>query len=255
MKISYSHRFFVLIITIFSALSFLPGSLASLDEVYGVVTNVIDGDTFDLRIEKADSRIENSVERITLADVRSPDMKTVKGPAARDFTYAVLMNKRVYLDIDNYSSHGRDDEDRLIAVAYLAGAYGQPIPYPNFNLLLTDAGHAILANQTDNEFDPKDWQGEYNSENGSFDPLQRVEEDLRERLKDSLQGSGQDQQELQNDEWQNGSQNDLLSRIEDAAGERLDRAGQAAWDWLKTEITNTSLELVNSSLEQALNRS
>ena len=254
-KISYRHRFLVLIITIFSALSFLPGSLASLDEVYGVVTNVIDGDTFDLKIEKADSRIENNVERITLADIRSPDMKTVQGPAARDFTYAVLMDKRVYLDIDNYSSHGRDDEDRLIAVAYLAGAYGQPIPYPNFNLLLVDAGHAILANQTDNEFDPKDWREEYNSESGSSDSLQRVEENLRKRLKDSLQGSSQDQQELQNDGLQNGSQNDLLSRIEDAAGEELDKAGQAAWNWLKAEITNTSRELLNSSLDRALNRS
>ncbi|MEL5891495.1 MAG: thermonuclease family protein [Methanothrix soehngenii] len=136
-----------MILTIFSVLSLLPGSSASPDEVYGVVTNVIDGDTFDLRIEKADSRITDSVERITLADVRSPDMKAIQGPAARDFTYAVLMDKRVYLDVDDFN-RGQDDEGRLIAVAYLAGAYGQPIPYPNFNLLLVDAGHAILATQT-----------------------------------------------------------------------------------------------------------
>ena len=257
LKISYLSRFFLLIITIFSALSLLPGSLASLDEVYGVVTNVIDGDTFDLRIEKADSRIANSIERITLADVRSPDMKTVKGPAARDFTYAVLMNKRVYLDIDNYSNHGRDDENRLIAVAYLAGAYGQPMPYPNFNILLVDAGHAILVNQTDNEFDPKDWKDDMSqdkkSQDSNSDPLQTVEEDLRERLKGNLPGSGQEQ-EIENDGLQNGSQNDLLTRIEDAAGKELDRATRAAWYWLKSEITNTSQELVNSSLDRALNR-
>lgn len=263
LKISYLCRSLLLIITIFSALSFLPGSLASLDEVYGVVTNVIDGDTFDLRIEKADSRITNSIERITLADVSSPDMKTVQGPAARDFTYAVLMNKRVYLDIDDFSNQGRDDENRLIAVAYLAGAYGQPMPYPNFNILLADSGHAILVNQTDNEFDPKDWKDdmsqysksqESSSQESSSDPLQRVEEDLRERLKGGLQGSDQEK-EIENDGLQNGSQNDLLSRIEDAAGEELDRATRAAWDWLKTEITNTSQELVNSSLDRALNGS
>lgn len=245
---------FVLILTAFSFFSLLPGSLASPDEVYGVVTNVIDGDTFDLRIEKADSRIENSVERIALADVRSPDMKTIKGPAARDFTYALLMDRRIYLDVDDFNQ-GRDGEGRLVAVAYLAGAYGQPIPYPNFNLLLVDSGHAVLDNQADNEFDPKDWREGTSSESSSSDPLQKVEESLRERLEESLNTSGQDQQGQQNDIGQKGSQNDLLSRIEDAAGERLDRAGQAAWDWLKAEITNTSLELVNSSLDRALNHS
>ncbi len=263
LKISYHCWFCLLIITIVSALSLLPGSLASLDEVYGVVTNVIDGDTFDIRIEKADSRITNSIEGVTLADVSSPDMKTVKGPAARDFTYAVLMNKRVYLDIDDFSNQGRDDENRLVAVAYLAGAYGQPMPYPNFNILLVDSGHAILVNQTDNEFDPKNWKDdmsqdnksqESNSQDSISDPLQRVEEDLRERLKGNLPGSGQEQ-EIKNDGLQNGSQNGLLSRIEDAAGEELDRATRAAWDWLKSEITNTSQELVNSSLDRALNGS
>jgi len=278
LKISYHCRFCLLIITIFSALSLLPGSLASLDEVYGVVTDVIDGDTFDIRIEKADSRITNSIEVVTLADVSSPDMKTVKGPAARDFTYAVLMNKRVYLDIDDFSNRGRDGENRLVAVAYLAGAYGQPMPYPNFNILLVDSGHAMLVNQTDNEFDPKDWKDDMSqdsesqdsesqdsnsqgsnsqdskSQHSSSDPLQRVEEDLRERLKGNLPGSGQEQ-EIKNDGLQNESQNGLLSRIEDAAGEELDRATRAAWDWLKSEITNTSQDLVNSSLDRALNGS
>ncbi len=258
--LSRSHflRFLILILAFFSVLAFLPGSSASPDEVYGVVTNVIDGDTFDLRVEKADSRIENSEERITLADVRSPDMKTIPGPAARDFTYAVLMDRRVYLDLDDHSEQGRDGEGRLVAVAYLAGAYGQPISYPNFNLLLVNAGHALLANQTDNEFDPKDWE-KASPESSRSDPLQEVEESLRERLSESLENSGRDQQDLKNDGLQNDSQNDsqngLLSRIEEAAGERLDRAGQAAWDWLRAEITNTSLELVNSSLDQALNRS
>src|SRR5690606_30100718 len=130
-----------------------------------------------------------------------------------------------------------------------------PIPYPNFNLLLVDAGHAILANQTDNEFDPKDWREEHNSEKSNSDTLQRVEENLRERLEESLQGSDQEQKGTQNDGWQNDSQNGLLSRIEDAAGEKLNRATQAAWDWLKAEITNTSLEMVNSNLDRALNRS
>jgi hypothetical protein len=121
--------------------------------------------------------------------------------------------------------------------------------------LLVDAGHAILANQTDNEFDPKNWREEYNSESGSSDTRQRVEENLRERLEESLQGSGQEQKGTQNERRQNHSQNGQLYTIEDAAGEKLNRATQAAWNWLKAEITNTSQEMVNSSLDRALNRS
>ena len=116
--------------------------LASLDEAYGIVTNVVDGDTFDVTIEKADEKVAYSVERIRLADVDSPEMDSEKGPAARDFTYAVLMNKRVFLDIDDLSANGRDSYGRMICVAYLAGVYGQPLAAPNFNRLLVDSGHA-----------------------------------------------------------------------------------------------------------------
>lgn len=80
--------------------------MAAQDEAYGMVTNVVDGNTFDVTIEKADPRISYSVERIHLADVKSPEIDTVQGPAARDFTFAVLMNKRVYLDIDELSGSG-----------------------------------------------------------------------------------------------------------------------------------------------------
>lgn len=41
---SYILLFFVMILMVFSALSFLPGSLASPDELYGVVIDVIDGE-------------------------------------------------------------------------------------------------------------------------------------------------------------------------------------------------------------------
>ncbi|HUM81112.1 MAG TPA: hypothetical protein PLQ38_04970, partial [Methanothrix sp.] len=84
--------------------------LAAPDEVYGTVTNILDGATFDLEIEKADPRVEQRTERVRLADVDCPEMKTADGPAARDFTYAVLQGRRVYLDIDdldNLSPAGR----------------------------------------------------------------------------------------------------------------------------------------------------
>ena len=139
-----------------------PVALASQDEAYGTVTNVVDGNTFDVTIERADPRISYSVERIRLADVKSPEIDTLQGPAARDFTFAVLMNKRVYLDIDDLSGsgNGRDIHGNLICVAYLTGFYGQPLVSPNFNRLLVDAGHAKLENSANNEFDPQDWWSE-----------------------------------------------------------------------------------------------
>ena len=131
--------------------------LAAPDEAYGIVTNVVDGDTFDVTIEKAGAKAAYSVERIRLADVDAPEMESDSGPAAKDFTFAVLMNKRVYLDIDDLSSNGRDSYGRLICVAYLSGVYGQILADANYNRLLVDSGHARMDNFTNNEFDPKDW--------------------------------------------------------------------------------------------------
>jgi endonuclease YncB( thermonuclease family) len=180
-------------------------ALAAQDEAYGVVTNVVNGDTFDVTIEKADSRVVYTVERIHLADVKSPDIDTAAGSLARDYTFAVLLNKRVYLDIDDVSERGRDSLGRLICVACLAGVYGQPITEPNFNRMLVDSGHASIQNATDNEFNPNNWYSTGNSEK-SLEPLQDL-------------------------------QKDLLPKISDSVGSELEKAAQEGWGWLKGQIT------------------
>lgn len=184
-------------------------ALATQDETYGIVTNVIDGDTFDVTIEKADSRIAYNVERIRLADVDSPEMDTSQGPDARDFTYAVLMNKRVYLDIDDLSSNGRDSYGRLVSVAYLAGFYGQPLSAPNFNRLLVDSGHAELKNFTDNEFSPEDWWSERDSQ-PIDEPLQGIKQNL---------------------------QKEFLPKLQDSAEKEFDRVAKDGLNWLKGQIS------------------
>ncbi len=176
--------------------------LAAQDEAYGVVTNIVDGDSFDITIEKGDSRITSSVERIRLADVDSPEIDTAQGPAAKDFTFAVLMNKRVYLDIDDLSVNGRDEFGRLIAVVYLTGYYGQPLASPNFNRMLVDSRHAVLDNVTTNEFNPKDWWSEQNSGlKLEIEPLEGLLQDLPRQLRQS-------------------------------AGNELDKEARAAWEWI-----------------------
>jgi len=184
---------------------------AAQDEAYGVVTNIVDGGTFDVTIEKADSRIGSSVERVRLADVNSPEMDTAQGPSAKDFTFAVLMNKRVYLDIDDLSGNGRDEYGRLISVVYLTGYYGQPLASPNFNRMLVDSGHAVLDNFTNNEFNPKDWWSERNS--GSIvEPLEGLLQDLPRQLQQS-------------------------------AGNELDKEAREAWDWI---LGQTSIRMASN---------
>ena len=185
--------------------------LAAPDEVYGTVTNILDGATFDLEIEKADPRVEQRTERVRLADVDCPEMKTADGPAARDFTYAVLQGRRVYLDIDDLddlSPAGRDAEGSLVCVVSLSGAYGQPLAWPNFNRLLVDSGHARLDNSTDNEFDPQYWwdDGPSRFSSGALDD---VSQDIRE---------------------------ELLPRIEESAESALDRAAREMWQWFKAQM-------------------
>jgi len=187
-------------------------ALAEPDEAYGIVTNVVDGDTFDVTIEKGDAKVAYSVERIRLADVDSPEMNSEKGPEAKDFAFAVLMNKRVYLDIDDLSANGRDSYGRLICVAYLTGIYGQPLASPNFNRLLLDSGHARLENFTNNEFDPRDWRSG-SSLLAEAEPLKSLGQELQQNLTE-----------------------DLLPRLQESAGKELGRAAKVGWDWLKGQI-------------------
>jgi len=129
-------------------------ALAAPEECYGQVSKVLDGDTIEVLIQKADPRIQSAVEVIRLADVNSPELDTPPGLLARDFAYAVLLNKRIFLDIDDLSGNGRDASGRLVCVVYLTGSYGQPLPAPSFNRMLVDSGYAIVKDFKDNEFQP-----------------------------------------------------------------------------------------------------
>jgi endonuclease YncB( thermonuclease family) len=183
-------------------------ALAAYDEAYGIVTNVVDGDTFDVTIEKANPKIAYSVERIRLADVDSPEMATVEGPAAKDFAYSILLNKSVYLDIDDLSATGRDRYDRLVCVARLSGVRGQMIPAPSFNRMLVDGGHAGQKDFKDNEFDPQDWWNQ-NSVSSSEDAPEYAQQELKD---------------------------ELLPQIEESAEKLLDRAARELWSWIKEQI-------------------
>lgn len=123
----------------------LVGSVASApDEFCGVVTKVVDGDTFDV----------DGLGRVRLADVDCPELDTEAGRAAANYTISWLFGRIVWLDIDDLK--GRDDYGRWICVVYL-DENGAPNREMNFNRMIVDSGHAVVKNFTDNEFDPADW--------------------------------------------------------------------------------------------------
>jgi micrococcal nuclease len=186
-------------------------ALAAPEECYGQVSKVLDGDTIEVLIQKADPRIQSAVEVIRLADVNSPELDTPPGLLARDFAYAVLLNKRIFLDIDDLSGNGRDASGRLVCVVYLTGSYGQPLPAPSFNRMLVDSGYAIVKDFKDNEFQPADW---WSKEGMSKDR--------------SSPGNGSQVDELLQEPLRS-----LLRPLQDAAALEFEKKARETADWLR----------------------
>jgi len=112
-------------------------------EVSGVVTNVVDGDTFDVE----------GFGRVRLADVDAPEMDTPGGKAAKFFVETWLLGETVHLDVDDLG--GKDKYGRWVCVAYVEDPeIGSSI---NFNSMLVTSGHAKVKDFKDNEFDPSGW--------------------------------------------------------------------------------------------------
>jgi endonuclease YncB( thermonuclease family) len=116
---------------LFVALALISTLASSLpDESRGTVIYVIDGDTITVQ-GNGDVR---------LADVNSPELTAPGGAEAKEYTRGQLLNKLVYLDLDNIT--GQDRYGRKISVVYLANADG--FAGDNFNRLLVDSGHAVV---------------------------------------------------------------------------------------------------------------
>jgi hypothetical protein len=116
----------------------------AIDEKTGIVTNVIDGDTFDL----------SNGDRIRPADINASEIYQEGGPEARDYLSSWIYGKTVYLDVDDkyiYDDYGNGD--RFVCVVYVS--YNST-HYLNINRLMVNAGHAEIKDY-DNEFNPYSW--------------------------------------------------------------------------------------------------
>ena len=124
------------------------------DEAMGRVTKVVDGDTFDVQFQ--DSPLYEDLIRIRLADIDCPETRGSKaceaGKNASAYTRSWLLSTYIFLDLDDKT--GKDQYDRWVAVAYLSE---DGKPGSNINKMLVDAGHAVIKDFKNNEFDPGSW--------------------------------------------------------------------------------------------------
>jgi micrococcal nuclease len=140
----------IILISILPALLLSPLVFAAPGEAYGIVTNVVDGDTIYVQIQGYDSRIGNIT--VQLADVDSPEMDTPEGPDSRNYTFRVLNGSFVSLDLDDVT--GMDRFCRWVAVVFLQKQDGTQV---NFNRMLVESDHACIWDFNNNEFNPADW--------------------------------------------------------------------------------------------------
>jgi micrococcal nuclease len=115
------------------------------DEASGVVLKVVDGDTFELQ----------GFGLVRLADIDSPEMGTIEGVHAREYSLENLLGVQVFLDVDDRICRKPDAE--TACVAYLANRNGTPNLNKNFNKMIVQSGYAAVKNDTRNEFDPSQW--------------------------------------------------------------------------------------------------
>lgn len=83
------------------------------DTVRGPVLKVIDGDTFDMKVTHFGQNNDNKYndeERIRIADIDAPELKSPNGSRSRDLLARKLQGKEVRCYI-----HARDTYGRLVA--------------------------------------------------------------------------------------------------------------------------------------------
>ena len=145
---------FIPLMLLFTILSL---AAASPYEAAGRVTHVADGDTFDVQLQEHDSRINEDLIRIRLADIDCPETRgpeaSEAGRNATDYTCSWLLNNFVFLDLDDKT--GKDQYGRWVAVVYLANLNGSINLSRNFNRMLVDSGNAVIEDFKNNEFDPQ----------------------------------------------------------------------------------------------------
>ena len=156
----------------------IPAAWGMPDEAAGRVVSVVSGDSLGIEMIISDPRT-NYIDNIKLADIAAPSTVTAEGKAAKAYAASLLKNKTVYLDIDDNLSQCRNQWGQLICLVYLMDERYQPI-WPPVNRLMVDSSHAVLDEDTGNEFNASHWWQQ--------PPLPLIKE-MRDQLKVILEPS------------------------------------------------------------------
>ncbi len=81
-----------------------------LDFIRGTVTNVIDGDTFEMNVKRVGKQNKfdyNDKERIRIADINTPELPSSSGKRAKWALEKAILGKYVRCDIQARDSYGR----------------------------------------------------------------------------------------------------------------------------------------------------
>lgn len=140
-----NHTRFVVFLTCFLIISLsfpiIPVYSWEIDET-GTVYNIVDGDTVDV----------TSVGRIRLADIQCPESGELGCTEATQYINTLIYQKEVYVDVDDIT--GTDPYGRVVAVIYV---YYDETSLKNVNKAMLVAGHAVIWDFDNNEFNPYDW--------------------------------------------------------------------------------------------------
>lgn len=127
------------------ALTLIFAASASPNEASGIVSSVINGDTFEVQ----------GFGLVKLADINCPEMGTMDGVHAREFAVENLLGAQVFLDIDDRAREKA--KGARPCLVYLANRNGTPNLNKNFNKMIAGAGFAAIKNDSRSEFDPGRW--------------------------------------------------------------------------------------------------
>ena len=80
------------------------------DTVRGPVTNIVDGDTFDMKITMTGNNNKekyNNEERIRIADIDAPELRTPGGQRSKELLERKLKGKEVRCYVKARDTYGR----------------------------------------------------------------------------------------------------------------------------------------------------
>lgn len=127
------------------ALTLVIAASASPNEASGIVSSVIDGDTFEVQ----------GFGMVKLANIHCPEMGSMDGVHAREFAMENLLGVQVFLDVDDRARE--KPKGARPCLVYLANRNGTPNLNKNFNKMIARAGFAVVKNDSRSEFDSSRW--------------------------------------------------------------------------------------------------